>query len=87
MSGAPDMRYNLPVAAHVVTGIGVPKLRRIAAPLAVFLCAHGKSSYGRPCRGTFGCTGPQSGTPTLHGSPAPIGVGVSGAIRLLGAMS
>ena len=62
-------------------GIGVPgnsggHNRRTRA---VFLCAqHGQPVMGGPCGGALGHAGPESGTPTLHGSPTLIGVRASG---------
>ena len=62
-------------------GIGLPEYsgghnRRTRA---VFLCAqHGQPVMGGPCGGALGHAGPESGTPTLHGSPTLIGVRESG---------
>lgn len=72
--------YDYSALSHDGAGIGVPELRRTSRALqsAVFLCSHGWPFNGRPCRGDFGPVGPQSDTPTLHGSPSPVGVGEGG---------
>ena len=62
-------------------GIGLPESQADTnrRTRAVFLCAqHGQPVMGGPCGGALGHAGPESGTPTLHGSPTLIGVRASG---------
>lgn len=79
-SPAAGLTFAMPLSIQR-PGIGLPEYsgghnRRTRA---VFLCAqHGKPVMGGPCGGALGHAGPESGRPTLHGSPTLIGLGVSG---------